>query len=80
MSKVKLLNDARILHKAGEIVEVSPLEYDFLISLGQAVDIEGAKEVKKEPVEEPVKAPVEEPKVKKPAPKKAVKKPTTKKK
>lgn len=77
--KVKLLNDARILHKAGEIVEVSPLEYDFLISLGQAVDIEGAKEVKEEPVEEPVKAPVEEP-VKKPAPKKAVKKPATKKK
>ena len=76
--KVKLLNDARILHKAGEIVEVSPLEYDFLISLGQAVDIEGAKEVK--PVEEPVKAPVEEPKVKKPAPKKTVKKPVTKKK
>ena len=79
MSKVKLLNDARILHKAGEIVEVSPLEYDFLISLGQAVDIEGAKEVKEEPVEEPVKAPVEEPK-KKPAPKKTVKKPVTKKK
>lgn len=79
MSKVKLLNDARILHKTGEIVEVSPLEYDFLISLGQAVDIEGAKEVKEEPVEEPVKAPVEEP-VKKPAPKKAVKKPATKKK
>ena len=77
--KVKLLNDARILHKAGEIVEVSPLEYDFLISLGQAVDIEGAKEVKEEPVEEPVKAPVEEPK-KKPAPKKTVKKPVTKKK
>lgn len=76
MSKVKLLNDARILHKAGEIVEVSPLEYDFLISLGQAVDIEGAKEVKEEPVE----APVEEPKVKKPAPKKTVKKPVIKKK
>lgn len=79
MSKVKLLNDARILHKAGEIVEVSPLEYDFLISLGQAVDIEGAKEVKEEPVEKPVKAPAEEP-VKKPAPKKTVKKPVTKKK
>lgn len=79
MSKVKLLNDARILHKAGEIVEVSPLEYDFLISLGQAVDIEGAKEVKEEPVEKPVKAPAEEP-VKKPAPKKTVKKPVAKKK
>lgn len=79
MSKVKLLNDARILHKAGEIVEVSPLEYDFFVSLGQAVDIEGAKEVKEEPVEKPVKAPAEEP-VKKPAPKKTVKKPVAKKK
>ena len=36
--KVKLLKSARINHKAGEIVEVSPTEYAFLTSLGSAVD------------------------------------------
>lgn len=36
--KVKLLKNARINHKAGEIVEVSPTEYAFLTSLGSAVD------------------------------------------
>ena len=36
--KVKLLRDARINHKAGEIVEVSPAERDFLVPLGSAVD------------------------------------------
>lgn len=36
--KVKLLRDARIIHKAGEIVEVSPAERDFLVPLGSAVD------------------------------------------
>lgn len=34
--KVKLLRDARINHKAGEIVEVSPAEYEFLVSVGSA--------------------------------------------
>ncbi|MBQ1297175.1 MAG: hypothetical protein IIY21_24230 [Clostridiales bacterium] len=38
MMKVKLLKNARINHKAGEIVEVSPTEYAFLTSLGSAVD------------------------------------------
>jgi hypothetical protein len=38
MMKVKLLKNARISHKAGEIVEVSPTEYAFLTSLGSAVD------------------------------------------
>lgn len=38
MIKVKLLKNARINHKAGEIVEVSPTEYAFLTSLGSAVD------------------------------------------
>ena len=36
--RVKLLRPARIRHEAGEIVEVSPAEYQFLISLGSAID------------------------------------------
>lgn len=36
MMKVRLLRDARINHKAGEIVEVSPAEYNFLVSVGSA--------------------------------------------
>lgn len=44
--KVKLLRDARINHKAGEIVEVSPAECSFLISTGSAVKVSEA--VKKE--------------------------------
>lgn len=35
--KVKLLRDARILHKAGETVEVSPAVAEFLMSIGSAV-------------------------------------------
>ena len=35
--KVKLLRDAKIRHAAGEIVEVSPAECQFLTSLGSAV-------------------------------------------
>ena len=34
--KVRLLRDARIRHKAGEIVEVSPEEWRSLASLGSA--------------------------------------------
>lgn len=34
--KIKLIRDARINHKAGEIVEVSPVECDFLVSVGSA--------------------------------------------
>ena len=37
--KVKLLRDARITHKAGEIVEVSPAEFNFLVSVGSAVEV-----------------------------------------
>ena len=37
--KVKLLRDARINHKAGEIVEVSPTECAFLTSVGSAVEV-----------------------------------------
>jgi hypothetical protein len=36
MMKVRLLRDARINHKAGEVVEVSPAEYGFLIDVGSA--------------------------------------------
>lgn len=48
--RVKLLKPARINHKAGEIVEVSPTEYAFLTSLGSAVDA-----VAEEPKEEVTK-------------------------
>lgn len=34
--KVRLKRTARIIHKAGEIVEVSPSEFLSLISLGSA--------------------------------------------
>ena len=50
--KVKLLRDARINHKAGEIVEVSPTECAFLTSVGSAVEVA-------------VKIPSDEPKVEK---------------
>lgn len=46
---VELKKDARILHKAGEIVDVSPTEYKHLTSLRVAVKAEDPKteEVKK---------------------------------
>lgn len=34
--KAQLLKDARIRHKAGEVVEVSPEEFCFLESVGAA--------------------------------------------
>lgn len=34
--RVELLKDARIKHYAGEIVEVSPAEANFLLSTGSA--------------------------------------------
>lgn len=37
--KVKLIRDARITHKAGEIVDVSPAECSFLVSVGSAVEV-----------------------------------------
>lgn len=54
--KVKLLRDSRIWHKAGDIVEVSPAECQFLTSVGSAVEVA----VNASPIEtaekEPVKA------------------------
>lgn len=35
--RVKLLKPARIHHNAGEVVDVSPAEFNFLVSLGVAV-------------------------------------------
>lgn len=46
--KVKLLRDAKIKHSAGEIVEVSPAECQFLTSLGSAVIVGAAPAVKAE--------------------------------
>ena len=37
--KVKLLRDSRIWHKAGDIVEVSPAECQFLTSVVSAVEV-----------------------------------------
>ena len=39
MMRVELLKDARIKHKAGEIVEVSPEEYNFLVSVKAAIPV-----------------------------------------
>lgn len=44
--KIKLLRDSRINHKAGEVVNASPSECQFLISTGSAVKVSEA--VKKE--------------------------------
>ena len=56
MKQVKLLRDAKILHKAGEVVTVSPAEYDFLVSLGTATPYAPkASADAKEPKAEPVK-------------------------
>ena len=54
--KVRLLRDARINHKAGEIVEVSPSEYGFLTSTGSAVPVSvKSADVKTEIEKEPKK-------------------------
>lgn len=47
--KVRLLRDQKIQHKAGEIVEVSPVVYDFLISTSSAEPVM-AEAAKAEPV------------------------------
>lgn len=52
--KIKLLRDARILHKAGEVIEASPSECFFLTSTGSAVEV---KEPKSMPVEKAVVEP-----------------------
>lgn len=44
--RVKLLRDSKILHKAGEIVEVSPAEAYFLISVQSAIEVRAEKAVR----------------------------------
>ena len=51
--KVRLLRDARINHKAGEIVEVSPSEFQFLCSVGSAMAVKEAVETVEKAVIEP---------------------------
>lgn len=45
--KIKLLKESRIRHKAGEIVEVSPAEANFLLGVGAAVMAENKAEEEK---------------------------------
>ncbi len=88
--KVKLLKDARIWHKSGEILEVSPEECHFLVSTNGAVVVDAVKasvaaevpEKKVEKAETPEKRIVkaETPEKKAPVPRTAAKKPVTKKK
>ena len=75
--KVKLLRDARIKHKAGEIVEVSPDECFFLITTDGAVEVDAVKSPAKSEVEIPeekVVEKIETPEKKVKAVKKTVKK------
>ena len=41
--RARLLKDTRINHKAGEIVEVSPVQFNFLASVGAAEAVYEAK-------------------------------------
>ena len=43
--RVKLIRDSRILHKAGEIIEVSPAEASFLLSVQSAIEVREQKTV-----------------------------------
>lgn len=70
--KVKLLRDARIAHRAGEVVETTPAEGAFLISVGSAEELkekvaEKATAPKVEVAEKAVKAPKATTATKKPA-------------
>lgn len=49
MMKVKLLRNARIFHHAGEIVDVTPEEKQFLTSVGSAVEVKTVEEAEKKP-------------------------------
>ena len=61
--KVKLLRDARIMHKAGDVVDVTPAECFFLTSVGSAEELKEEKVAEKaivpdvEVAEKAVKAP-----------------------
>ena len=45
--QVKLIKDARIKHNAGAIVEVSPIDANYLVATGQAVPVTEKKETAK---------------------------------
>ena len=51
--KARLLTDARIHHKAGDIVEVSPVEFNYLASTKQAVLYVEERQAVETPVEKP---------------------------
>ena len=53
--KVLLTRDQRILHKAGETVEVSPAEYNYLISTGSARPVTAQAEKPAKKAQEPTK-------------------------
>lgn len=55
--RVRLIRDARINHKAGEIVDVSPAEMNFLTSVGSAVLVETATNKAVEKAERATKEP-----------------------
>ena len=76
--KVRLLRDSRINHAAGEIVEVSSAEAEFLLSVGSAVKVGETQKVEKAtiPVEEVAEKAVIAPKA---AAKTTTKRTTTKK-
>ena len=77
--KIKLLAPARINFNAGDVVEASPAQAGFLISVSCAVPVEEDKEAKIEAPEEKiekaveVKKKVETPEAKKPVRKTAKK-------
>ena len=52
--QIRLLRDSRINHQAGEIVEVSPAQAEFLLSVGSAEQVE--KPVKAEKATKEVEA------------------------
>ena len=84
--KVKLLRDARIKHKAGEIIEVSPEECYFLVTTDGAVEVETAVKAPAANIETPeeklpeVEVPEKTAKTTKTAVKKPIKKTVAKKK
>ena len=80
--KVQLLRDARIMHKAGEILEVSPEECHFLVSTDGAVEVEAVKAPAAKAIEVPEEKVIEkiETPEKKVVKKTAAKKPAVKKK
>lgn len=65
---IKLLRDARIRHHAGELVEASPAEAAFLISVNSAVEVLPAANAVETPEDSTVKA--ETPEAKRPRRKK----------